>query len=142
MKTVWIFIVCLTGIVWFSSCHTCRWDDDDCPGDIACTEVFVTVAVPLEFRNLSIRDLAYSRTVRKHGGRELFRYEYNKPFDMGPYSAYIVNDSHLPDVQKSGTVVIYTLYDTSGEIVFEDEFLIGHDCCHVEKISGPDKIIL
>lgn len=142
MKSVWLLLICLTGIIFFSSCNKCRIDEDECRDDIICTEVFVTVSVPLVFNNLSIRDISYSTSVLKDSGKELLRHEYNKPFDMGPFFAPIVNDGHLSSVEKSGSVVILAIYDISGKKIYEDEYTVGHDCCHVMKISGPDKIIL
>lgn len=141
MKSVWFLMICLVGILWTSSCYTCK-EDEECPEDIACTEVFVTVSIPLVFSNLSIGQLAFSTTVLKETGQELHRHEYNKPFDMGPYFAPVVDDLNLPGLKKSGSVVILTIFDKSGKNIYETECIVGHDCCHVLKISGPEKINL
>lgn len=142
MKFFWLLFICLSGIICYSSCSKCMINEDECRDDIICTEVFVTVSVPLVFSRLSIRDISHSISVLKDSGTELLRHEYNKPFDMGPFYAPVVNDSNLSSIEKSGSVLILTIYDISGKKISEDQFAVGHDCCHVLKINGPDEINL
>lgn len=145
MKLLSSFLFYLAVVSLSASCVDCTNHDenpDDCSQQMICTEIFVSVNIPIEFHQLSITDVHYALTSIKSNGKLLQLTSYNKPFDMGPYSALIVNDSNLDDLRKSGTVVLLALYDKSHKLLTSEEFTIGHDCCHVVKISGADKIIL
>jgi hypothetical protein len=145
MKRLSSFLIYLAVVSLSASCVDCTNHDenpDECSTQMVCTEVFVSVNIPIEFEQMSVTDVHYALTSVKSNGKLLQLTSYNKPFDMGPYSALIVNDSNLDDLRRSGTVVLLSFYDKSHKLLAEQEFSIGHDCCHVVKISGPDKIKL
>ncbi|MBK8549187.1 MAG: hypothetical protein IPL63_18120 [Saprospiraceae bacterium] len=116
--------------------------DKECPDNLACTEIFVTVSVPLIFKNHSFEELARSETSLVSGNEIIFVNEFSiNPGSVIQFAA-IVNDMHLKKLKKEGSEVIFIIFDKNNKKIFEEKFIIGHDCCHVEKRSGPEEIIL
>lgn len=58
-----------------------------------------------------------------------------------PGEYVIYSDSYLGDTSSGGDTILVRGY-SSGNLLFEEKFVIGLDpCgCHVEKLSGPDVI--
>jgi len=112
--------------------------EEECPENIACTEVFVTVSVPFQFKNIQKEQIRSSTTRLISSGTTLHQHMYiNDQIDDESY-AILVNDSHLSQIKKSGSNVQYTLFDKTGRQILIDTFTVAHDCCHVLKKSGKD----
>ncbi len=116
--------------------------DKECPDNPACTEIFVTVSVPITFKTLSFEQLSRSETTLVSSNEIIFVYEFSNNTGSVIQHAAIANDMHLHKVKKDGSEVIYKIFDKSNKKIFEEKFIIGHDCCHVEKKGGPDEINL
>lgn len=142
MKTSFNFLVSLCLLFWFNACTDCSETPDECPDGIACTEVFVSVIIPFELVGIDIKTVDFSRTYLEDTNENIYEHKYNQPFDMGPYHAVIVTDAQLQKIMKDGSKLRFELYNTSGNKIYEATFIIGHDCCHIQKLSGPDKITL
>ena len=116
--------------------------EKECPDNLACTENFVTVSVPMVFKNISFESLSRSESSLVSSNEIIFVNEFTNNTGAIVQHAAIVNDMHLSKIKKDGSEVILRIYDKNNKKVFEDIFIIGHDCCHVEKRSGPEEIIL
>ncbi|MFZ1705779.1 MAG: hypothetical protein WAT79_15640 [Saprospiraceae bacterium] len=141
MKSILYLMLGFWLVVLNSSCHRCNDNENDCPVDISCTEIFVSIIVPLEFKNYSYNDLKYAQTIRKRDGN-ILSIHYYLPLALGPFYATIIDDNEMEKVKKSGEPILFKVYNDLEEEIYSEEFIIGHDCCHVVKISGKDKIIL
>lgn len=114
----------------------------ECPANPACTEIFVTVSVPITFKNHSFEQLSRSETTLVTSNEIIFVNEFSNNTGSVIQYAAIANDMHLHKVKKDGSEVIYKIFDKSNKKIFEAKFIIGHDCCHIEKIGGPEEINL
>lgn len=142
MKTSFYFLVSLLLLLSIEACTYCNEPQEECPDNIACTEVFVSVVIPFDLIGIDITDVDFSKTYLESTNENIYEHKYNPPFDIGPYHAVIVTDGQLQKIMKEGSKLRFELYNTSGNKIYEATFIIGHDCCHVLKISGPDKITL
>lgn len=106
----------------------------ECPTDLACTEVFVTLVYePKDQNNDPIMlDNYYSHNL-DHGIIYNFA-DVNTPRTDGVYE--IITDAQKDDLQAKGTLIRF-FGERDGEVVLQQDFLIGHDCCHVIVLEGP-----
>jgi len=51
----------------------------------------------------------------------------------------LVGDRSLKKLNKSGSRIRATGYK-NGKIMLDENYVIGHDCCHVLKFSGKDTV--
>ncbi|MBK8620743.1 MAG: hypothetical protein IPN79_03025 [Saprospiraceae bacterium] len=115
-----------------------NFPDEECPENIACTEVFVTVSVPFAFKNIQKEQIGYSTTKLFITGETILKHTYSNDQIDDESFAFLVNDNHLDQIRKMGTDIQYTLFDTSGKQILVETFTVAHDCCHVFKKSGKD----
>lgn len=55
----------------------------------------------------------------------------------GPSDSYIViTDGQLSEINREGTNLRFIAL-LNDQIVIQQDFVVGHDCCHVIPISGP-----
>jgi len=106
----------------------------ECSADLVCTEIFVTVQyAPKDSENNPlIFDSFYS-----HNLDEGSIYNYNSVNTANDEGNYLViTDQEIGDLISSGTTIRF-IGEIDGEVVHEQDFLIGHDCCHVQLLEGP-----
>jgi len=117
----------------------CSKDDkSDCPSDLACTEIFVSIGAKVQ--NSKNEDILLSKTTTQIEGKTNIITKTN--FDP-VYSYYVIlDDSSLEELIKEGSTVTFKGYDTNNQLLFTEKYTIGHDCCHVVKLSGKDNIIV
>lgn len=115
-----------------------NFPDEECPENIACTEVFITVSVPFAFKNIQKEQIGYSTTKLISSGVTIHQHTYSNDQVDDESFAFFVNDSNLSQIKKSGTDIQYTLFDTLGKQILSETFTVAHDCCHVFKKSGKD----
>lgn len=109
---------------------------DDCPQDLFCTEVFVSVTAKVQWMTNDIKRLN-SKTILKRTGETIHSDTLNE-FQV----ISVVSDSELSKLTKMGDELILEIYNESNQLLQTENYIIGHDCCHVLKISGPDIITL
>mgnify|MGYP000861798077 CR=1 len=126
--------ICLLILIAIFSCS--KKDVLECPDNIACTEVFVSIGVKIVNSNNEIVNCF--KTVTEIEGQ--VNPIVNNIFDIavGPY--IILDDSQKSKLKKDGSKVIFTAYNEKDQVIAAENFVIGHDCCHVVKISGPESI--
>lgn len=118
----------------FASCSTI---DKDC----LCTEeyrfflvtVVDTLGVPIDSLNVTIRD---------KDGDELDVAQDPNPFGAGKYT--VLNDSFIQMFCACTTPEIIYFSATDGNRAANGEFMFNIDeCkCHINKVSGPDTLVL
>ncbi|MFT6133561.1 MAG: hypothetical protein ACJAZM_000034 [Cyclobacteriaceae bacterium] len=59
--------------------------------------------------------------------------------DQGYYT--VLTDAQLNSLQMDGEVFIFQ-GTIDGLEVINESFTIGHDCCHISLLSGPERITL
>jgi len=55
----------------------------------------------------------------------------------------ILDDSHLSILNPEGTNIIVKVFRVgvaSNDLINISKYVIGRDCCHISKVSGPDNI--
>ncbi|MFZ1458017.1 MAG: hypothetical protein WAT46_18370 [Saprospiraceae bacterium] len=128
-KIVWSMILLL--------CLSCTKESlDDCPAELACTEVFVSIFVKILKENQPSYKPAKLEVVFADTGEKKRISENN----YGTY-AYI-NDGDMDRISKNGTTIYLIGKDGLDKELFNEKYVIGHDCCHVIKLSGKDEITL
>lgn len=58
----------------------------------------------------------------------------NDHLDEGQY--VVVSDVRLSEIKKTGTILRF-FGIKNNEIVLQQDFTVGHDCCHIIPLSGP-----
>ena len=109
---------------------------DECPKNLACTEIFISIAVKIQKENQpSFKTEKIEVIFSDSGYRKPVVNDYN-----GMYS--FVNDNDINNIQKSGTIIYIIGKDGLNHELFNEKYVIGHDCCHVIKLSGKDVITI
>ncbi|MFT6872984.1 MAG: hypothetical protein ACJAVN_001998 [Roseivirga sp.] len=130
-----IYSILLINLVVFS----CTNEDDgmnnisDCPTDIVCTEIFVSLTFsPKDINNQPITlDSFYAQNL---DNGNTYSTENN---DFAQENSYIVvTDAQIGEINKAGTNIRF-IGLKGDEIVVQQDFMIGHDCCHVIPLNGP-----
>jgi hypothetical protein len=131
MKTLLVsFLLVITAI----SCSTV---DEDC----MCTEeyrfylvtILDTLSAPIDSLDIAIRD---------KDGDELNVQQESHPFGEGKYT--VLNDSFTDMFCACGTTQNIYFSATDGNRIANGEFMFNTDkCkCHINKVSGPDTLVL
>ncbi len=110
----------------------------ECPDDLACTEVFVSIIVKI--KDVKGETIQLTKTTTEIEGNDtiLTKTDFTSFFD----NYVIVDDLIIKDLQKDGSKVTFKGYDESSQLIVNEQYIIGHDCCHVVKLSGKDIVII
>ena len=107
-------------------------NDQDCPTELFCTEEFRTITFSPMTIGFIILDSYYSQNL-----------DNGKTYNFGhtgilPQDEFyvIITDGQMEEIEKEGTTIRFFGL-INNQIVIEQDFLIGHDCCHVITIEGP-----
>ena len=105
-----------------------------CPPDLACTEIFISFAyAPLDNTDEPLLlDTYYSRNL--DNGQTYTFGEADDTRTLGNYT--VITDAQIEEINATGTFIRF-IGVKDGEIVLEQDFLIGHDCCHIVPLEGP-----
>lgn len=129
-----IFSVLLVGVMMIIQGCDESTEPLECPEDLGCTEEFVTFTYAPKDNsgNAIILDTYYSQNLDNG-----MTYGFNNPISPGNEGVYgVISDAQMSQVKASGTVIRFVgLIDD--EIVIEQDFLIGHNCCHIVALEGP-----
>lgn len=106
---------------------------DDCPTNLGCTEIFVSLLFsPKHLGNQPIStDSFYTQNLDNGNTYSI------QNTSIGSSDSYIViTDGQLSEINKEGTNLRFIAL-LNDQIVIQQDFVVGHDCCHVIPISGP-----
>lgn len=129
-----VFSILLSGLMVFS----CTNEDDamnvtDCPSDIGCTEVFISLTFsPKDDNDQAILlDSFYAQNLDNGN-------TYSIPATnlLNTTSYTVISDAEIDEINKDGTNIRFIGLQ-GDQIVVQQDFVVGHDCCHVLPISGP-----
>ncbi len=125
----------LTALIFFSS--RCK-SDKPCPEDIICSMMFKSIAVEILDRHGEHVELSRAELTSEH---------LDNPIDLLAGSApglpyHIINDGHMKFLNhlQSRTFIFKGWINNS--LVVDEKYELRHDCCHVVRESGPEKIII
>lgn len=111
----------------------CRRDKGECPSDRICTMEFRSIGVAVVDNAGAPVALDSVRTVRILDGL-VYRFE---PSTFLPENGFVVlTDAEMDAVDTRGVAFRFEGF-RSGDRRVAADYLIRHDCCHVEKVSGP-----
>ena len=118
---------------------SCGKNENECTGNEVCTKIYVAIGVKVMDKYGSpvlLDDLI----VKLSDTDELLKDENNNfPYNSGNY--LIAGDSSLKKLKKGGSQ-IHVRGIKADKQIFYEEYIIGHDCCHVMKITGKDTLII
>lgn len=115
---------------------SCSKATDDCPDNLACTEVFVSICTKITKEGTpSFKPSKLEVIFTDTGESKTITSDFNETYCF-------INDNEMKRVKKSGSPVQLIGKDGFDKELFNEKYIIGHDCCHVFKISGKDFITI
>jgi hypothetical protein len=111
------------------------YGDEDFDDDQFCTDSFNSIVVRVVDSTGAPVDGLEAVTRFEDSGQEL---RLVQGFGFGSYT--IVDDTQLPRISSDGEALRFDARGPRGAVA--GQFLIGSDGCHVEKIDGPDDLVL
>ena len=133
MKTYSLLISSLIILTTFS-CET----GTNCAQNQVCTEEFRTVSVKIIDQNQNPVELDSSYVTREVDSKT-----YRFPTDDWPLEGFyiVLTDLEMDEVDKKGSTFILSGFEGGQEVVHE-EYVIGHDCCHIELLAGNTELTI
>ena len=109
---------------------------DDCATDIVCTQQFEIHTYTLldSIDQPIILDNYYSQNL-ENGNIYDFDAELTDFLAANEY--LIITDAQMNELKRSGTRIRF-FGEKNGEIIVQEDFLVGHNCCHIEVFEGPN----
>ena len=106
-----------------------------CPTDIACTEEFRTIGVTITQDNQPLNLDRYTVTTE---GEAL---ELDNNLGMGSGWHTLFTDAFQKTYQNREITLSLKGY-LGTEMVVNQDYVVGADCCHIYLVSGPEEISL
>lgn len=106
---------------------------DGCPQDLICTEQFEVLLLELE-ENGEPLILKEYEVVNLDNNNTYSYFNDIILIEAGTYIA--ITDSEFNEITKTGTSLLLK-GKREDDSLFEVEYIVGHDCCHVIPVSGP-----
>lgn len=125
------YVLILTAALYISSCTS---DSLDC----VCTDDFRSITVVVvDTLNIPVSGLI--STIEDESGK-MYLFPQEPPFFPGQYT--IMNDSYVHDFSSVPKMILFTAENDSLEV--GAQYLINADpcICHINKVSGPDTLVL
>lgn len=144
MKTLKLGIF---GIMFLFVLSGCKKNLHPCDEVDICTDIFTSITVELKFENILLENFGNGETILDETGEKIFSNQLSdilfwlnwQPGD--PIHFQILTDNQLEKLSFEGKPVTVKFYDIGGGLIKEEKFVIRHDCCHVEKLSGADIVV-
>ncbi|OEK01552.1 hypothetical protein BFP97_08465 [Roseivirga sp. 4D4] len=117
----------------------CSNSDEDvdntssCPDNIACTQVFISLTFsPKTANGVPIfLDSYYSQNL---DNGETYSILNSSVASTASY--VVISDEQIEQINQEGTNIRFIGLQ-GNQIVVQQDFLVGHDCCHVVPLGGP-----
>ena len=106
---------------------------EECLEEIVCTahlEIF-TFQVNDSNGNPTTLDGYYSQNMENGNIYDLSGFFHD--FQSGHYA--VISDEQLKEIKKNGTIIRF-IGEKNGQIAVQEDFLIGHNCCHIVPLQG------
>jgi len=115
---------------------------DGCPINIACTDVYVAVAVNIKNQHGNPYVLDEYYTTKLATGEKLpIQGNGSDPAGIKSGAYLVFRDTQLRFTSRQGEDFEFT-GKKNGAVVVQKTFKIGHDCCHVKLLSGDPDIVV
>ena len=126
-------LLILSSIIILFSCSEEVIPSNDCSQDLICTEEFRTLIFsPKENDQFKQLDTYY--TLNLDNGNT---YNYQDWNDQSGNEFYtIISDAEMNEIEKEGTNLRFIGIVGSTPAI-EQDFVVGHDCCHIIPLEGP-----
>lgn len=112
----------------------------DCPEVRPCTFDLRSVTVHVVDERGNPVQLDGVRTIRSSTKKEIRNQVIGaENYRQGYYT--VLSDSELREVSACGELYAFEGF-RNGKKVLSGKFQVKSDCCHVEKLSGPEQIVL
>ncbi len=136
MKTTYIFLLLLFGGL-IISCEENA--NPDCEEDLICTTVFKTITVTISDDSGSP---ALLDSIRVQNLDTSVIYSF-KDSDLSPEAGtyVLLTDGQISETKASGNNFQFLGYLKGAEVVNQN-YKIGHNCCHIELLTGNTEIVL
>lgn len=117
---------------------SCSNEDDslgnsDCPTDIVCTLILKSLTFSPKGDNdqAILLDSFYAQNL---DNGNTYSIESNDQLNSTRY--IVISDAQIGEINKSGTNIRFIGLQND-QIVVQQDFVVGHDCCHVLPLAGP-----
>jgi len=119
---------------------SCNKNDEDkeCPDNLVCTLDFRSIHADINWISNDCCRWSYSTSTLKRTGEVIFTSMHQDNYTQ----LIVLTDLDKTKLNKSGDDIEVKIYNDKGVIVQEVNYKIGHDCCHIVKISGPEVITI
>lgn len=118
------------------SCNTT--ENTECPEDLVCTEIFASIGTKIVNSNNEKVTLTKTVTEIEGSNNPIVTTEFNTFFD----NYTVIDDSQKNKLKKQGSKVKFVAFNEKNQAIATEEFVIGHDCCHIVKMAGPEVITI
>lgn len=138
MKKITLFLsVIITAFL--LQAHSCHKDDYShvCGGDIVCTEIFKSVMVEVKDANGNPVTLDDYYTIRLKNDERV-----SGPGSTPENGHYIVVDDNIISTLMDKTEGFKFVGIKNGIEVLNEIYQVTGDCCHVNKDSGKDEVVI
>ncbi len=122
----------LLGIIALVSCEEVT-DPLNCSPTIVCTEQFESFSFDLTDSDNQpiLLDNFYSQNLDNGN-----IYDFSDASDQLSGNTYIIiTDAQRNELKQEGTTIRF-FGEKDGQIIVQEDFLIGHDCCHIVPLEG------
>ncbi len=119
---------------------SCNQKVDSCTDDIICTQEFASVAMQVTDTLNKPYILDSFKVINAVTSTVIIDVKPNKLVDTTGYYT-IFSDTYMDKVEKDGTV--FNFHGWGGaNLKVNEEFKIGHNCCHIVQKNGKAKIVV
>ena len=122
----------------FLQAHSCNHHGhSECARDIICTEIFASVMVTVKDTNGNPVVLDEYYTIREKTGEKISR-----PGSIPENGMYVVVDDNFIGELKKSYEGFRFIGKKNGVEVVNEIYEVQGDCCHVNKRSGKETVII
>ncbi len=131
-----LFCTLFSLLLILTSCSNSDEDIDnttECPDNVVCTEILISLTFSPKGANDTpiFLDNYYSQNL--DNGQT---YSILNSNIASTASYVVVSDEQLEEINQEGTNIRFIGLQ-GNQIVVQQDFLVGHDCCHIIPLSGP-----
>ena len=117
---------------------SCKNADEQCGMQQVCTEEFRSIVLSISDKNGNPIILD-SYSVTNQATEKVYNYTSDTLIQEGQY--ILADDRLMDDVVRNGNSFLFVGMLSNQEVVRET-YVIGHDCCHIQLLSGNTDIII
>lgn len=133
------FILSVAATALLLQAHSCHKDDyaHVCSGDIICTEIFSAVMVQVKDNASNPVQLDEYYTIRLKNDERI-----SGPGSTPENGSYVVVDDNIISTLMDKTEGFQFVGIKNGVEVVNEIYQVTGDCCHVNKDTGKDEVVI